>query len=318
MKTLRYFRYYPFGLLAFLGPCTPNGNDPNILPFCESCQYAKDGKCDDGRAGSYTSLCETGTDCEDCDKVKATPATNSGGTTSPPPTTGGSTLNGSVDISNTLFVSGSNILLGNRKSKSEKFTISTRQTFDFRFASQYNAVAGIFDSNNIQNFLDFKAGSGFVIFENINGFKSVTLNPGTYYIGIRNSSGSDMIVAYELDRKPILKNGANYIDRYFGEVKSLKPNVKMWHEFKIQSAIIYVVEGLNSGSIDTFIIPKAELDNFKNSRPFKYYSDYAESTGGAPGGYLIELPPGDYALIARNKTSNKTSTIVYSCDRYRK
>jgi hypothetical protein len=31
-----------------------------------SCQYANDGECDDGRPGAHTSACPYGTDCNDC------------------------------------------------------------------------------------------------------------------------------------------------------------------------------------------------------------------------------------------------------------
>jgi protease YdgD len=42
-------------------------SDCEYASACDnSCQYAYDGECDDGRAGSSTSTCSYGTDCNDC------------------------------------------------------------------------------------------------------------------------------------------------------------------------------------------------------------------------------------------------------------
>jgi hypothetical protein len=44
---------------AVLAGCTP--------AYCtDSCRFARDGECDDGRPGAATGLCELGTDCSDC------------------------------------------------------------------------------------------------------------------------------------------------------------------------------------------------------------------------------------------------------------
>ncbi len=38
----------------------------------DSCQYANDGECDDGRLGALTSVCDPGTDETDCANVDPT------------------------------------------------------------------------------------------------------------------------------------------------------------------------------------------------------------------------------------------------------
>ena len=43
------------------------GDTPAATLCTGSCVYTEDGECDDGRAGSDTSLCSLGTDCYDCD-----------------------------------------------------------------------------------------------------------------------------------------------------------------------------------------------------------------------------------------------------------
>jgi hypothetical protein len=46
------------------------GAAPAAAGTCtNSCEHANDGECDDGRPGSVTSLCRSGTDCADCGPV---------------------------------------------------------------------------------------------------------------------------------------------------------------------------------------------------------------------------------------------------------
>ena len=48
---------------------TPDaGGDPGVDGVCvDTCPFAFDGECDDGRAGAVSDLCAPGTDCTDCD-----------------------------------------------------------------------------------------------------------------------------------------------------------------------------------------------------------------------------------------------------------
>ncbi|HJL09066.1 MAG TPA: hypothetical protein RMH85_11225, partial [Polyangiaceae bacterium LLY-WYZ-15_(1-7)] len=52
------------------GDCGPVGvayRRPGQGGQCtNTCRYANDGECDDGRPGSHTSLCAYGSDCNDC------------------------------------------------------------------------------------------------------------------------------------------------------------------------------------------------------------------------------------------------------------
>ena len=51
--------------LALVAGCT-NATGPN------SCEYAYDGECDDGRYGAVSNACATGTDTADCIDVDPT------------------------------------------------------------------------------------------------------------------------------------------------------------------------------------------------------------------------------------------------------
>ena len=43
------------------------GDEIRVCAFCSNtCRFAGDGECDDGREGAQTSLCTFGTDCTDC------------------------------------------------------------------------------------------------------------------------------------------------------------------------------------------------------------------------------------------------------------
>ena len=54
-------------VLGIQAPANNPGNQPSPSPLGpNSCQYANDGTCDDGRPGSSYSLCEPGTDEADC------------------------------------------------------------------------------------------------------------------------------------------------------------------------------------------------------------------------------------------------------------
>ncbi|HJL12363.1 MAG TPA: hypothetical protein RMH85_28040, partial [Polyangiaceae bacterium LLY-WYZ-15_(1-7)] len=48
------------------GPRVIQANTGGGAQCTNTCRYANDGECDDGRPGSHTSLCSYGSDCNDC------------------------------------------------------------------------------------------------------------------------------------------------------------------------------------------------------------------------------------------------------------
>jgi hypothetical protein len=49
------------------GPRIVSGPQPRAAGSCtNTCRYANDRECDDGRPGAHTALCTAGTDCNDC------------------------------------------------------------------------------------------------------------------------------------------------------------------------------------------------------------------------------------------------------------
>lgn len=48
------------------GPRIVSGPQPQNTACTNTCRYANDRECDDGRPGAHTSLCAYGSDCNDC------------------------------------------------------------------------------------------------------------------------------------------------------------------------------------------------------------------------------------------------------------
>jgi hypothetical protein len=63
-KPLLYFLLMIATLTTALGVGACDNDDDELCS--NSCEYARDGDCDDGGQGSDYDLCRLGTDCEDC------------------------------------------------------------------------------------------------------------------------------------------------------------------------------------------------------------------------------------------------------------
>ena len=63
-----------------------------------------------------------------------------------------------------------------------------------------------------------------------------------------------------------------------------------------------------------YIIPAAEVDNFKKGNTFQYYADYHTEGGGEPGLYEIKLPEGSYYVVGY---SSKVSAVTYNIEKWK-
>ena len=85
-------------LSVIMSGCFPNNQEDELCS--NSCQYANDGECDDGGPNSQYSLCDCGTDCNDCgersqiDCLGGSSSSSSGGSSSSS-SSGGSSSSGS-------------------------------------------------------------------------------------------------------------------------------------------------------------------------------------------------------------------------------
>lgn len=230
----------------------------------------------------------------------------SGGNTNPPTTTAPSTFFiADQDHSVTNF--GAYYL--------EKLSIYNTTTFAFRFATLYKAQAAIITESQVTAFKNMQAFTGYSVFDNVFGTKFITLNPGTYYVAIRNTNNGQNKWSMELDTDislPLSDRAVRY-DYYLNESKTFSNGSKTWQPFTIQSGYRYFLDGCNVNT-DFFIISESELSKFQNNQPFNSYSDYNGSAGEAPGFFEIKLNPGTYYLVSR---SNTVGSYTYTMERWK-
>ncbi|MBS1713054.1 MAG: hypothetical protein JST30_01820 [Armatimonadetes bacterium] len=232
---------------------------------------------------------------------------STGGTTGG---TGGS--NGTIDSNFFTFLQRN---LSSRQSLAEPFTVSGTTTFIFRCVGQYSGSMAIVTPDTVQSFVNFGAYSGYAIHRDSSGHQSVTLGPGTYYLGMRNTSNSSNTMRIELDLQKHTTN-LNFIDYYVSGVKSLASGGKLWQGFTVQDGVRYFIDGCNTG-LEIYVVNESQLSAFQNGGSFQYYTDYSfpSPTEDQPGGAEYRLPAGNYYLCFRN-TSGAAQSLDYLMERY--
>lgn len=218
----------------------------------------------------------------------------------------------------TFFIAGqNNNLINYDDSWLREFTINSATTFVLYFAARYSADCAIITSDQVNNFKNNNSFTGYASFDNQFGYKLLTLNPGTYYLAIRNQSNSSNEVSVELDYDIALpaSDKCTFYDQYINSVKTVSSGSKTYQKFTVQSDFRYYLDGCNTG-IDSYVIPESELSNFLNNNTFQYHSEYYSSDEGGPGLWEIELPPGSYYLTGVN-TTDETQSIVYNMERWK-
>lgn len=195
-------------------------------------------------------------------------------------------------------------------------TISTTQTFVFRFAADFDAYAAVISASSVNNFIN---GGSFTrygtAFDGNYGTQSITLGPGSYAVAVRNLTAGSNSFKVELDRPAGFTNAGTGSTVINGTDYVSKNGGRYWHPFTITSGYYYYMDGANSG-LNTYIIPASALSNFQNGSTFSHYPDYA-GTGNLdmPGGYVITLAPGSYYLCFHNPSSVNRA-VTYTMQRF--
>lgn len=202
----------------------------------------------------------------------------------------------------------------------QEFTIHQQRTFVLRMTSDYAADAAIVTGAELGNFTGNRSFSGYALFDNQYGTKSVTLPPGTYYVGVRSQSSSTNAYRLELDydiQVPAdTAHTYTFLDHYIQGTQYVGANGgKLWHGFTIQSGFRYFVDGCNTG-LSTYVIPASELAAFKSGGTFNYYTAYSGTDNAYPGLDEIILPPGSYYLAFINSNSIQ-KPVTYTMERWR-
>ncbi|MEY3896492.1 MAG: hypothetical protein RLZZ214_2012 [Verrucomicrobiota bacterium] len=194
-------------------------------------------------------------------------------------------------------------------------TLSATTTFVFRFASDYNAYAAVISGDSVSNFINGGSFSYFSAFDGNFGTQSVTLGPGTYAVGVMNRTDSANSYKVELDLPASISN-AGPGETVLNEAEYVGANGgKLWHSFTISDGYYYYMDGANS-SLDSYILPASEIENFKAGGSFNHYSNYSGSGDtNQPGGFKISLNPGEYYLCFANPNDVQKS-VVYTLQRF--
>lgn len=199
----------------------------------------------------------------------------------------------------------------------QQFSITTTTTFFFRLASSYKVQAGIFVPSQLSNFTSMQSFTAFGLFNNQHGTQTVTLSPGTYYLGVRNTNTGTLgnKWSWELDNIYTFpaSDRVSFYDTYFQTVNAQPTGGKFWQGITIQNGFRYFIDGC-SVNAETYIIPENELSNFQNNLSFQYYTDYYMATGAGPGMWEVNLPAGNYYLVGKTTAGG---AWTYTGDRWR-
>lgn len=225
---------------------------------------------------------------------------------------GGGTVGGT--FGSTFFLDGTLTLNGQGAPHTQAFSLSSTTQLVFRLATDYATQTAIIEPNQLSAFTGGQAFSGYGVFSGGDGYKTVTLAAGNYYVGVRNTGAGTNAVRYELDRMQTLSSGVLQ-DYYKTTATTLSPGQRRWDPFTIQSGVRYWIDGVNSG-LDVFVIDASELPNFQAGGSFLQYTDYGgPNEPNLYGGAEFVLNPGAYYLVQRNPTSTPKS-INYVMERW--
>ncbi|HEX2724070.1 MAG TPA: hypothetical protein VHM24_14225 [Gemmatimonadaceae bacterium] len=247
-----------------------------------------------------------------------TPTGPTGGGSSGGGSGGGTTPNVTFATPDTYFADGGSTLQF-RGYNTTQLTVSVTTDFVFRFASDYQAQAAIITPAQLNNFTSFAAFSGFGLFDNTYGTKSVTLSPGTYYLAVRNTSSGDNSWRYELDKAIRLDPDQGYSFSFSSfdlqRTYQLTAGQRSTQPFTVLAGYRYFIDGCNSG-LDFFIMPAVEGPKFLNGQSFQTYTPYTGTGKAHPGLWEIRLPAGDYVIGTRN-IETSSHAMVYTLERWR-
>lgn len=201
------------------------------------------------------------------------------------------------------------------------FSVPARTGFVLRFTADYAADAAIIKPGQLNAFKNNRTFNGYALFDNRFGTKYITLDPGEYYVVVRNQTSGSNRYRLELDLRLKLPKDDNYKYQFFdvgatGSEYLAANGGKLWQRFTVNSGYRYFLDGCNTG-LDIYVIPENQLSAFKNDSGFSYYTDYSGTDNALPGHYELNLPPGTYYLVARNGNSIK-KPLTYTLERWKK
>ena len=196
----------------------------------------------------------------------------------------------------------------------QQFELTQTCTLIFRFVSDYSADAVIFTSDQYNTFIEGGAVSGYGEFSDQIGTNTVTLNAGTYYLGVRNKVSSTNTYSYELDYPKAFSDAA-LIGNTTTTSQFVSAGSIFTQSFDIVDGTRTWIDGVNN-DLEFYIIPELSLSNFQNNVSFDYYQDYFPGfSDSQPGGFEVALPAGSYYMAFYNPNSND-KPVAFTIEHY--
>lgn len=214
----------------------------------------------------------------------------------------------------TLFIESARTLSGVGAWEARSFTLSRRTTLVLRFASDAAAQCAVIPPSQYAAFTSNRSFQAHVLFDRQIGTKFITLNAGSYYVGVRNGVSGANTCRYELDLD-IVVPGSRFAGFGPNEARFVGANGgRLWHPFTVQSGRRYFLDGANSG-LESYVIPASQLANFRSGATFLHYTSYGGSGLNLPGLVELQLPPGEYCLAFLNRSGTQRG-VVYTIEIY--
>ncbi len=228
----------------------------------------------------------------------------------------------SVTTPNSAYVSTycTDIAAGGKNSVwTRDITETDGKAFVIRFSSRFNADAGLFDQEQIINFVNFQSATGYGAIPNGFGTRHIRIPPGKYTLAVRNRSGKASSFSLELDYEINLPpTDMATLDFPASEgAQTLDPGTVAYQPFAIEAGYRYFLDGNNTG-LSTYIFGASEIEKFKNSQAINFHSQYSSPTVNCemPGLIELVLPVGNYFIGFRNDQTVPNS-FTYTIDRWR-
>ncbi|MFD2570954.1 PKD domain-containing protein [Spirosoma soli] len=189
--------------------------------------------------------------------------------------------------------------------------------------SRYASQAGLMTADEYAKFINNGAFQGWGVFDKQNGYEFLTLDPGTYYVGVRDASGNskENYYCYQVYYATQIPESdrCEFVDIYIKDLKTLQAGEYLYHKFTIQEGFRYVFNGgYSSWNLRGYFIPESELANFTSGRTFQSYTDYVAGADGTLAVEELKLPAGNYYFVFKNTLTKLPLNITYFMERYRR
>ena len=202
------------------------------------------------------------------------------------------------------------------------FTLTKSTPVVVMYTSRYTSQAALLSASEYTNFNNNGAFRGWGIYDKQYGYQHTTLDPGTYYVGVRDVGGNkDNYYCYEVyyGTQIPASDRCEFVDIYINNLKALKAGEYLYHKFTIQEGFRYVFNGCySSWGMQGHFIPESELNNYTSGRTFQPISGYGAGADGTLAVKELKFPAGNCYFVFKNTNTSLPINITYFMERYRR